>query len=202
MTMLEIASPKRADNLSSDEVAELNVHLNSLYVQLRGALDNLAWALHYELELLGQADEDDTSIRIKCQLFDSRFLEALDKKNPVLAGFLRDRMAWAKEFKELRDPVAHRIPLYAVPGVAYPVDVEKMRGLEAEAKRAAESGDLELSFSKLREARAVAGYQAVFATSGPQGLQVRDIHKSVQGDQAAFLEISETVVKEMKLIDS
>jgi hypothetical protein len=199
MTILEIASPERKENLSSDEAAELNVALNSFYVELRGAMDNLAWALHYEYKLLGEVDEDEVPIRARCQLFDSRSLDPLDTQNPELSKFLRGRLEWAKEFKELRDPVAHRIPIYAVPGVAFPADVEKIRELEAEANRAAQAGDLELSFSKLREARTVGGYQPVFATSGPQGLQIRGIHESIQEDQRAFLEVSETVLAKMKL---
>ena len=44
---------REPDNLPDPYLIEqLNVHVNSYYINLRGCLDNLAWALNYQHALL------------------------------------------------------------------------------------------------------------------------------------------------------
>jgi hypothetical protein len=44
----------RMDPLTTEEVDDLNVHLNALYLNIRGALDNLGWVLQYEFNLFAK----------------------------------------------------------------------------------------------------------------------------------------------------
>jgi len=170
LTIYATANPERNENLSKYECADLNVHLNSYYFQLRGALDNLSWILHYEFHLFEDGDEDDPSTRTQCYLFRDSFRSKLRRQLPKLAKFLDSKASWADEFKELRDPVAHRVPLYAVPGVATEPDVEEFNKLHREAADAAQKRDLESYMEKQLKASMVGSYHAIFVCSTPEGL--------------------------------
>lgn len=152
----EIADPNRTKNLSPYECGDLNLHLNSYYFQMRGSLDNLAWIVHYELALLGTGDESDLPTRRHCNIFGRNFLKALDKQRPSLKDALSDKRQWERDFKELRDPVAHRIPLYAPPGVINSEnDVERFKELDREGTAAALGG----IFEEYRDKRSLTGGQ-------------------------------------------
>jgi len=165
LSIQDLASPDREKNLSPYEACELNIHLNSYYFQLRGALDNLAWSLNYEFDLLPDATEDSPRERGSCYLFHPRFIEALRESNPHLVETIERKVKWERQFKEHRDPVAHRIPLFAVPGIVneqQAEDVRKKRGLAAQSLK---DGDLDSCMNCLIQAAAVGKYQPVFTLS-------------------------------------
>jgi len=45
-----MAPPDRVDPLGSDESHQLMVDINIIYLNMRGTLDDLAWALLYEFD--------------------------------------------------------------------------------------------------------------------------------------------------------
>ncbi len=175
----EVTNPERKDVLDTYACAELNVHLNSFYVQLRGALDNLAWTLHYEFKILGTKDETDSDTRSKCGLFEKRFVRPLETLQPALAAVLREKQRWFRAFKEFRDPVAHRVPLYAMPGVI---------------REGSQENNPEAMRDKLFESFAVGRYEPWFTHYGPDGYVIRDIRVQTGQDHDEFLAISEAVL--------
>jgi hypothetical protein len=52
-------SQSRKEPLSPYEATDCAIHLNAYYLNLRGALDNLAWVLQYEWQLLGNHSVSD-----------------------------------------------------------------------------------------------------------------------------------------------
>ena len=190
----KIAQPHRRKPLSPYETSNLNVHLNSLYFHVRGALDNLAWALHHELRLLGNKGEADRETQSSCYLFGPKFIKALKSVRPTLAEMLSQKLDWATEFKKLRDPVAHRVPLYAVPGVVDQSAIQHMRLVEAEAIAAVQSGDFNAFRSKLEDSQGLANYIPIIAVSGPSGIELRHLPRQIQHDQCNFLDIGESIV--------
>ena len=82
-----------------------------------GALDNLAWALNYEMRAVPTAVEDSGTERRQVRLFHQKFWAALGQKEPELVAGLQSFAAWHTELSELRDPGAHRVPIYPVPGI-------------------------------------------------------------------------------------
>jgi hypothetical protein len=192
---IENVTKDRKTVLNTYACSELNVHLNSYYVQLRGALDNLAWILHYESDLLGKGDESDPEVRRKCNLFDGRFLQPLEAVYPALAKFLREKQQWFGAFKELRDPIAHRVPLFAMPGVIREGSAEAARQMELnqDIDRAVASKDLDLMRERLFESFRVGTYEPWFAQYGPIGYAVRDIRAQIESDHKEFLDVAEAV---------
>lgn len=133
----EIASPDRNEPLQSDEQVELNMHLNSIYMHIRGVLDNLAWAYCHETGMLGELNESDYKIRKQIGLFEKNFNKAIKEKSADLTKALKDYKAWFYDLKDLRDPIAHRLPLYAIPGILY--GEEKQRYYEEKCREAVEA---------------------------------------------------------------
>jgi hypothetical protein len=172
------------------------VHLNSVYIHLRGGLDNLAWAMHYEFRLLGDKDERDGQTRKRCGFFTAQFLAAVDTSCPALAEILHAKHGWFNAFKELRDPVAHRIPLYAMPGVIHEdsEDAERLRRLNKESSDAFARGDFNRGRDKLFEAWTVGKYEPWFTQYAPDGYAVRDIRAQINSDLGEFLTVGEAVL--------
>jgi hypothetical protein len=191
-----VASVARTDVLSTYACAELNVHLNSFFIQIRGGLDNLAWVLHYELQLLGVADESDQATQRKCGLFSGAFLSKLATHRPELAAFLKSKAAWFHAFKERRDPVAHRLPLFAVPGVIREGSPEAMRAaqLQQEILEARVNNDFERLRAALFEAMDTGTYEPWFMQYGLAGYEVRDIRSQVHADCDYMLTAAENVL--------
>lgn len=193
----EIAEPDRTSVLDLGLTAELNVHLNSFYVHIRGALDNLAWWLHYEFAVLGDGDEDDPRTRNQCGLFHESFLKNLEQRWPDLGAFLRSKVQWSKDFKELRDPVAHRVPLFAMPGVIREGSPEAQRSLElqGEMNRAIASGEIDQITGLMFESFRVGTYEPWFTQYGPKEIVVRDLKKQIATDWGEFLDIAKAVLR-------
>jgi len=76
----------------------------------------LAWALNYQFSIVDAEEEKTRRTRSRCDLFRNDFLDALHRLKPNLLNSLRNFEDWAAELKELRDPVAHRLPLTVVGG--------------------------------------------------------------------------------------
>jgi hypothetical protein len=192
----KVSDPTRQEVLNTYACSELNVHLNSFFIHLRGGLDNLAWALHYEFGVLGDKDERDIDTRRKCSLFDSRFLDPLGSQDANLSAFLRTKRAWFDAFKELRDPVAHRVPLYAMPGVIHEgsKDAELVRRLNEESSAAFSRGDFDDGRNKLFEAWSVGKYEPWFTQYAPDSYTVRDIRGQISSDLDEFLTVAESAL--------
>src|SRR5205823_2607930 len=163
-------------------------------LNLCGALDNLAWALQYERQLLPGVDEASRD-RVQVSLFSRRFLEALDGPAPALASLIRTHDSWNTDLKTLRDPATHRIPIYAVPGVLDQAQREEFQRLQKEATRLFESGDHDSGMDVIFKSQTIGTYQPWMALSHASGFELRDIVKQVGQDDENFVSISESVLQ-------
>ena len=188
-------SKGRKEPLSPYEATDSAIHLNAYYLNLRGAMDNLAWVLQYEWQLLAEVTEDGISGRQDCNLFRSRFLVALKSLHSELASMLDQHKNWARELAELRDPAAHRVPIYVPPSVITSQELlEKFRHVEAQADVVpSERGNRPIS-EIYREAQAVADFMPVMIISTPHGLERRPICEQVRSDHDKYLTIASAVV--------
>jgi hypothetical protein len=108
---------------------------------------------------------------------------------------------WASELAELRDPAAHRVPIYVPPSVITSQEqVDKFRRIEAQADAApSERGDRLIS-EVCREAQAVADFAPVTIISTPQGLEIRLTGEQVWCDHDKYLTIARAVVDTLWLL--
>jgi hypothetical protein len=102
------APPGRLKPLSTDESIELTRDLNVIYLNIRGTLDNLAWALLHEY-----APEKTKTRPSQIGLFNSCLTK--DERFKRLSPVLNEHREWNLDLKTRRDPAAHRIPLTIPP---------------------------------------------------------------------------------------
>lgn len=112
----ELVPARGSRRLREMEPAEVGVLLNAFYVNIVAALDCLAIAIAYELDVL--ADQMSRGRFSEVSLFKERFLSALERKNPELYKFIMDNDDWSQQVFKKRHPAAHRIPLSLTPRIS------------------------------------------------------------------------------------
>lgn len=184
----------RKEPLSPYEATDCAIHINAYYLNLRGALDNLAWVLQYEWQLLTGITEDEKNERNAINLCGKKFLCALKSRHSNLEFLIDQQKGWVNELAELRDPAAHRVPIYVPPSVITPsAQLKNFRLIEAEADAApAERADRSIS-EIYREAQSVADFMPVMVISTSRGLKLRSISEQIGSDHDKYLKIASAV---------
>jgi hypothetical protein len=149
-------------HLKSDERRDLDLYLNSFYFHLRGLLDNLAWGLAYGLSMYGGVDEQNENDRRRVGMFVPGFAKKLGPNLRELADTIEKSRGWHRELKELRDPIAHRIPIYCVPSMLTREDAVRYKRLLAAWHDAFMKGDFDEADRHYSESENVGRFVPVF----------------------------------------
>jgi hypothetical protein len=106
--LIGTASVERKKPLAGDEVRNVEQDLNTIYVNLRGAMDNLCLALLHEHGTKPlKVKPAKQGLFLPCIKEDQRFASLLPLLGP--------HDLWERDFSKRRDPSAHRIPLTVPP---------------------------------------------------------------------------------------
>ena len=190
--------------------AQLTLYLNAFYLNLRGALDNLAWALAYELDMRPDLSEESRKCQVFCNLFRKDFQDELEAQFPSLIKMLKELDDWFSELRTLRDPAAHRIPLCFPSSVMSKDEGVQWEALQEEAvtvagraSEALDDGDLEAaerliheSFDFQDQASGLGRFVPVIITSEASGHENRSAPYQLEQDEANFLKIARTVISQ------
>lgn len=175
--------------IGSYKATELATHLNSYYLNLCGALDNLTWAMQYEWQLLPRVDEDSAK-RQQVALFGKSFLRAMADHSANLAESIIRFSDWHYDLRAMRDPAAHRIPIFAVPGVMDENQAARFRELQELSADKARHGDhdgmMELQF----QSYALGGYQPWMTLWSPSGERFLHAWNQVLADHDHFQKLA------------
>ena len=188
----------RPNALSADDATLAGLLVNAYYLNLRGALDNLAWTLQHEVGLLDGVEESSPHRRGSVYLFGSAFKSAIRDVAEPLADYLEYRTPWANDLRMLRDPAAHRIPL-TVPGVIFTSEsqMDEFRRIEAQAGRPhAELGGRTRS-SILREAQNVGSYEPIFMVESQESLVPVHMPSQLLADHQRYLGVAWRVTDQL-----
>lgn len=194
----EITNPERKVPLSDDEQVDLNLHLNSFYMHLNGLMDNLAWAIVLEMNFFDKFDENSPKHRRKVGLFTKAFLSETKSKFSELSAILESKKDWRKTLKELRDPVAHRIPIYAVPSFLNPEQVEEYKKKWNTYNDKLLNSDFEEASEILEEITNLGTYAPFFHNVENGQSKIYPVNSQVEYDLDNFFDIASVVVKIIK----
>jgi hypothetical protein len=181
--------------LDAYTVTGMSIHLNSYYLHARGALDNLGWLLNYEFGLLANVHEDSPKGRNALSVFGSRFLSALRAIAPAAAAVLEQNRTWEQELKALRDPVAHRIPLYAVPAIASEDQSREILRLHQLADEAFRAGEHHLGVERLSESSRIGLFVPAFVESSTTGVRLKSIPTQMAHDLESLAIVCNALLK-------
>ena len=125
-SVLDIAPPERTTPPSIDDCEELNLNLNTIYINIRGVLDCFSWCLRHLFIKNGGQRLPDASV----DLFYNKFVELLSVEDRV-AEVVNNFKSWNMELKSRRDPAVHRIPLFAERAIIDDVSIEEYREIKS-----------------------------------------------------------------------
>lgn len=176
--------------LGTYETSDINVHVNAFYLNLRGAFDNLVWATTYELELIVDIDEGQSKHRNFVNIAGKQFLTALAITHSESVSEIKKYHKWIQEIKDLRDPAAHRIPLFVPHGILHDGNIEHYNMLRKKAEQAASMKDFHSYASYLDEAKSSTTFLPnVMVTEGDE-TDARPVIDQMISDQWNFLELT------------
>lgn len=92
------------------------MHINSLYINIFGVLDNLAWVLQHQFILIEGIDEEHKQ-KNKIGIFGEHFLKRIKQKDADLEVKIESFKDFNEKIKIFRDSSVHRMPLYCPPAI-------------------------------------------------------------------------------------
>jgi hypothetical protein len=183
----EIGKSKRP--LDINQATNLSLLLNAYYLNLTASIDNFAWGLTYQFELISLIDEKDFNQQRIVKLFDSKFLQKLKKKKlNTLAEELHKSANWYQSVKRFRNPAAHSIPLYVPYTIFTEDDVKKWKEMDKKAAKLIKNGKLEEGTNLLIESYNLGSHYPVFLTESSQ-LKIHILAKQINDDHENFLKV-------------
>lgn len=122
--LTKLVPPKRVEPLCYDEIDQVAMHLNSLYLHIWGCVDNLAWLIAYELQFNNLGDTSSEALKNiihTINLFPTKkkkkgtLREMIEGEYPDFEYCLSTFDKWILNLAHLRHPAVHRMPLYVIP---------------------------------------------------------------------------------------
>lgn len=183
--------------LSALLVPALAIDVNAFWLNICGALDNLAWAFAYERDLIPGAREDIPGGREKVGLFKKDFLKALGASSPTLHATLVAHEPWSEELRRFRDPAAHRIPIYPIPGVMNETQGEETKRLYAAGNEKLLAGDWDEGMELIHRGYTTGEYQPLVALSHNGTDELLHLGPLVDRDELAFVTVAGAALDEL-----
>ena len=123
LNVYDLCPPTRTDKLSSNELSDLVINLQSFVFNVFGCMDNIAWIWVYERGI---------SLSRKQIGLSKEYKKIRASFSPDFQLFLSNYDEWFKIVGELRHALAHRIPLYVPPYYVTTDEAKKLAELEEE----------------------------------------------------------------------
>jgi hypothetical protein len=181
--------------LSAGRISELAIFVNAFWLNVCGALDNLAWAVNYEFGIIPAAAEESGPARLQIKLFHKRFRTALVERQPELAKEIAPFEEWYEELAEMRDPGAHRIPIYPIPGVMDSTTAAEAERLYTEGTALMEAGSWDEGMELIHQGYNLGSYQPWIALSHNGRIELRNLLVEVRRDEEQFVHISNIILR-------
>ena len=135
--VFDTVAADRKEPLPLAEMAEVSRDLNVVYINIRGVLDNYAWALYLEKGMSKTSKLKDEQVGLFNKAF--RNNDSLKALKPVLDA----NLDWNTSLKSRRDPSAHRMPLYVPPAILTEADATRHQEIWTERLAAIQNGEYE-----------------------------------------------------------
>ena len=115
-------------------------------------------------------------------------------KNGILYKKLQSKLDWHRRLTDLRDPLAHRIPLYVTPAILTDEEVEEYRQLKIQFHESMVKHDFEGAEKALDQQQTLGTYGGLFVNVENGDWQEYPITSQIEKDLENFIEIGNAVV--------
>lgn len=178
------APPDREEPLTTDESGDLTEDINIIYLNIRGVMDNLCWALLHE-----RAPDLTSLAPAKVGLFLPGFTK--DERFATLVARLQCHDAWDRDLKSRRDPAAHQIPLSIPPQLVTPSEAAAFHKTFDEYWASAAALDFDGADALMRRLEKMGRFVPWFVHDPDQ--PPMPIYPTVSNDIARLITIFETI---------
>lgn len=179
--------------LSPYAATDLAIQVNAFWLNLCGALDNLAWALQHELTVIPGATEEGGK-RQKVSLFDPLFAKLIAKHSAALAAAVAEHADWNNDLRGLRDPAAHRIPIYPAPGIMTEAQAMEAESLHKAAAGLIDAGRVDEAMELIRQAGTLGTYRPLFFVAHEGRYEARPLERQLLEDDGHFAKVAHAVL--------
>jgi hypothetical protein len=186
----------RTEPLTSDESGDLTNNINTIYLNIRGVMDNLCWALLYELAPDMVTSESFRPMKVG--LFQPLFSN--EQRFVDLVGKLRSHKTWHDDLKSRRDPAAHQIPLYIPPQIVTPLEAAEYQNFFGDFLASAVAGDSAGADALDQRLERIGRFVPYFAHDPDQ--EPMPIYPTVSDDVGHLISIFETVDAFMSAVET
>ncbi|MDA3800391.1 MAG: hypothetical protein PF692_15105 [Kiritimatiellae bacterium] len=189
---------QKENSLSVYETTEAALFINAFYLNLRGALDNLAWILQFELNIIKTVSTTSSSDRMKISLFGKDFLKSLADLNADLINIINNVKTWGVDLAKFRDPAAHRIPLYVPHSI---IDTQEQlkehKRLNDIMEKNAHNLTSAQHFQIIQDIRDIASFKPLFIITSEEGLKIYNISEQIPSDYRKYLELTTAILSDL-----
>lgn len=123
--VFELLPPDLDSIPERNTVMDATIAVHSFVVNTFGALDNLAWILVFERNVVGSKGQPLDRKKVSLA---SQYIRA--KCGAAFCSYLDSREKWNREMRKFRDSLAHQVPLYIPPFTIKHADREEYERLE------------------------------------------------------------------------
>jgi hypothetical protein len=185
-------------SLSVDETTEASLFANAYYLNIRGAIDNIAWILQFKFRIIKLIEDTNSKKRMKVNLFGKEFIKELNTISKEMANIITQKEEWLKDLAQFRDPAAHRIPLY-VPHATLTErrQIDKHQQLNDELVKNADklsSAEISESYERIRN---IGKFQPIFIINSEKEMKVYNISSQITADYTNYLDLTTDILTEL-----
>jgi len=130
--------PEQEDVPQKEVVDDVTMAIHSFVLNTYGCLDNVAWIWVWENRI---ANPDGTELNPKKIGLGKGYKEVRKSLPGEIQLYLESIEKWFTHIKDMRDALAHRIPLYIPPGMVDPAHVDSYKRLDTAWYEALRRGD-------------------------------------------------------------
>lgn len=167
------------------------LYINSIYINMFGALDNLAWVLQHEFNLVEGVTENRN--RKKIRLFAQEWTKALKQKDEKIVQDIDKFKEWYEESTDFRDSSAHRMPLYCPPAIQFGEDSAENLMLQKKLD------DMDVNDESYMDSFLAVNmkgiYKSWFGVNSEENTTFYSLDRVVFDDYKSFLELSDLIME-------
>lgn len=190
-----ICPPDRDKKLSTDELSDLAINLQSFVFNVFGCLENLAWVWVKEKDIRNNKGELLANFQIG---FGSKYEYVRNSFSYEFRSYLDGLNEWFSQMENFRHALAHRIPLYIPPYIVTNEEAAKEHELEQARREALTRHEFEEYERLTNELEAIGKFVPWMTHSFNEKSRQVVFHAQIIADWNTVIGISEKFLAEIQ----
>lgn len=192
--VFELLPPESQGFPERDALEDATIALQSFVMNVFGGFDNLAWMIASECEFL---NSEGYPLRREQLGFSPKHKQFRASLSPEFLDYIDGRSTWFEEMRDIRDSLAHRIPLYIPPFCVIESGIEEYNLLSRKAADAVDKGDWDEYWQAREQQTVFHTFRPWIGRSVSEGRRPIVFHAQLIADFATLWEFSGEALAEL-----